>query len=237
MYSRYYRSLTVSILALMTAGAVHAQSAPPGKSNLLTLSASQSVQAPQDYLQITLSATKTGSNGATVQNELKTIVDTALAQARTGKNDEVKVKTHGFRVVPVYDNEQRLRQWQGTASLVVEGKDMVGVSTLAANLKNMTVVHTGFELSSSARIQYELQAQKMAVDDFRAKAQLLTEQFGFATYTLDNIQVTAANEFARPMRAMAMESNIMAKSASPIPVEAGETTITMHVNGTIQMFK
>ena len=29
----------------------------------------------------------------------------------------------------------------------------------------------------------------------------------------------------------------MAKSASPIPVEAGETTITMHVNGTIQMFK
>ena len=116
---------------------------------------------------------------------------------------------------------------------------MVGVSTLAANLKNMTVIHTGFELSATARMQYELQAQKMAIDDFRSKAKIITEQFGFSTYTLDNIQVTAANEFAQPMRAMALESSsMMAKSAaSPIPVEAGETTVMVHVNGTIQMSK
>lgn len=197
----------------------------------------RSVKAPQDYLMITVGVTKTGPNGAAVQNELKSIIDAALVQAKSKTNNDLKVKTGVFRVAPVYDRDQRLTQWNGVASLIVEGKDMVGVASLAANLKGLSVTGTSMGLSDAARTQYETQAQQLAIDDFRTKAKRTAEQFGFSNYTIDNVMVNASNEFIAPIRAMEMDSVAMKSMASPIPVEAGETSVSVHVSGTVKMTK
>ena len=109
------------------------------------------------------------------------------------------------------------------------------ITTLAGNIQKMPVTNVAFGLSPSARAKYEEEAQKLAVADFRQRAKLLTEQFGFSNYSIDNVHVNASHDMPMPMARMEMAASMPAKMASPIPVEAGETTVTVVVNGSVQM--
>lgn len=113
---------------------------------------------------------------------------------------------------------------------------MVRIVTLANNIPNMPVQNSAFGLSQESREKYEAEAQRQAVADFRAKAQVLTQQFGFAAYSIEQIQVTSAQEHFRPVM-MAASSNAMSmsKTAGPLPVEAGETSVSVDISGTVQM--
>ena len=229
----------IAIVAAAGLGAaVHAQTQPT-KDNLLGLSAQSSVKAPQDYLSMTLVATKEGTNGQAVQTELKKVLDQAIALANPlEKSDLLKVRTGQFHVSPVYDSkEQRIQGWRGTAQLVLEGKDFVRITTLAANVQGMPVANVAFGLSPESRVKYEDEAQRLAVTDFRARAGVLAKQFGFTNYTIDNVQVNSSQD--TPVMPMAMARGgammSMSKAASPVPVEAGETNVTVNVSGTVQM--
>ena len=135
---------------------------PSTKSNILALTAQSSVKAPQDFLSITVGATKEGVNGQAVQAELKKVLDSALAQANPlATGEALKVRTGQFRVVPVYDNkDQRIQSWRATAQLVLEGKDFVRIASLAANIPGMPVVNVSFGLSPEGRVKYESEAQR-----------------------------------------------------------------------------
>ena len=207
------------------------------KDNLLNLTAQSSVKATQDYLSVTLSASRDGATGQAVQAELKKVLDQAIILANPLEaGDLLQAKTGQFRVVPVYDSrDQRIQGWRGTAQLIIEGKDFVRITTLAGNIQKMPVTNVAFGLSPSARAKYEEEAQKLAVADFRQRAKLLTEQFGFSNYSIDNVHVNASHDMPMPMARMEMAASMPAKMASPIPVEAGETTVTVVVNGSVQM--
>lgn len=237
MNARMFSRIAVVFAAGLCATA-QAQT-PPTKDNLLGLAAQSSVKAPQDYLLMTLVATKEGTNGQTVQADLKKVLDKTLAMATPQeKSDLLKVRTGQFRVAPVYDNKtQRIQGWRGTAQIVLEGKDFIRITTLAANIENMPVVNVAFGLSPEARVKYEDEAQRLAVADFRARAGVLTKQFGFTNYTIDNVQVNSSQDTPMPAPMMARGGDMMSmsKASSPVPVEAGETTVTVNVNGSVQM--
>ena len=55
--------------------------APPPQ-NVLQLTASGAVEVQQDLLSMTLTTTRDATDAATVQSQLKTAVDTALAEAK-----------------------------------------------------------------------------------------------------------------------------------------------------------
>ena len=175
--------------------------------------------------------TKDNLLNLTAQSSVKATQDYPLEAG-----DLLQAKTGQFRVVPVYDSrDQRIQGWRGTAQLIIEGKDFVRITTLAGNIQKMPVTNVAFGLSPSARAKYEEEAQKLAVADFRQRAKLLTEQFGFSNYSIDNVHVNASHDMPMPMARMEMAASMPAKMASPIPVEAGETTVTVVVNGSVQM--
>lgn len=230
------RTVFLLTAALCATGA-YAQN-NPAKSNLLGLSVQSSVKAPQDYLSITLDTTQEGTTGPALQAELKKTLDQALALAKAQeKGDALKVRTGQFRVSPVYDSKDRkITGWRGNAQLILEGKDMVRIATLANNIPNMPVQSSVFGLSRESREKYEADAQRQAVADFRAKAQVLTQQFGFATYGIEQLQVTSSQEYVRPvMMAAASNAMSMSKMAGPLPIEAGETAVSVDISGTVQM--
>lgn len=236
MHVRIFPQIVFVIASgLCAASQAQSQSA---KDNLLGLSAQSSVKAPQDYLLMTLAATKEGTNGQAVQADLKKLLDQAIALANPQeKDDMLKVRTGQFRVTPVYNSkERRIQGWHGTAQMILEGKDFVRITTLAANIQGMPVVNVTFGISPETRVKYENEAQRLAVAEFRARAGVLTKQFGFTNYTIENVQVNSSQDtFAMPM---AMERGAMmntSATASPVPVEAGETNVTVNVNGSVQM--
>lgn len=229
--------LIASCAVLAWAGTVWSQSSPVAPQNVLQLSATGTVEVQQDLLVMSLNATRDGADAAQVQSQLRTVLDAALTEARkAAQPGQMEVRTGQFGLYPRYGRDGRISGWQGTAELVLEGRDFGRISATAPRLAGMAVGHVGFGLSREQRARVEATAQQMAIDSFKAKAGDLARGFGFSGYTLREVSVHA-NEpgFARP-RMMAMEARAGAAPAdAPVPVEPGKSTVVVTVSGSVQL--
>ena len=222
-------------LAASSAG-LGAQTAPwAAPQNVLQLSASGSVDVQQDLLVMSLNTVREGADAATVQNQLKAVLDAALAEARkTAAPGQMDVRTGNFSLYPRNNRDGKITGWQGSAELVLEGRDFARITSAAGKIPGLTLGNVGFGLSRERRALVEADAQKQAIDRFKAKATELATGFGFTGYTLREVSVNANDPgFPRP-RMMAME----AKSAAadmPVPVEAGKSTVMVTVSGSVQL--
>lgn len=224
---------SIFLLASATAQ-VQAQQLPPPE-NVVQLFASASVEVPQDLLSFQLVATRDGSDPAQVQQQLKVVLDQALADARkTAQPGAMDVRTGNFSVAPRYGRDGRISGWQGTAELLLEGTDFVRISQAAGRLQGMNVGSAGFRLSRDRRAQAEREAQADAVKRFRERSGELAKAFGFNSYSLREVSVQAQDPgFPRP-RMMAMEAKA-ASADAPVPVEAGRAAVTVTVSGSVQL--
>jgi predicted secreted protein len=224
--------------ALMSAASAWAQglSAPP--QNVLQLSAMGTVEVQQDLLTLNLHAVREGTDPAVVQSQLKAALDAALAEAKkAAQPGQLDVRTGNFSLYPRYGRDGRTTGWNGTAELVLEGRDFARITQAAARISTMTMAGVGFGLSREQRAKVEGDAQSQAIERFKAKAEELAKGFGFSGYTLREVSVNANNGggFMRsmaPMAPMAMQ----AKAAdAPMPVEPGKSNVTVTVSGSVQL--
>jgi len=204
--------------------------------NVLQLSASGSVDAQQDMLTMTLSTTRDGTSAAAVQGQLKAAVDAALAAARTqAQPGELDVRTGNFSLSPRYSREGKINGWQGSAEVVLEGRDFPRITQVAGRIDSLTVANVGFSLSREQTRKVEAEAQARAIESFRQKAAALAQNFGFSGYTLRQVSVNGPQDFTARPRMMAAEAMAFKADAAPVPVEAGKTTVTVNVSGSVQL--
>lgn len=229
--------LVVSCSALALAGLAMAQTsqgawAPP--QNVLQLSASGTVEVRQDLLSITLLATREGSDAATVQAQIKQVMDAALTEARkSAQPGQLDVRTGNFNVHPRYTRDGKTSGWQGTAELVIEGRDFARVSQVAGRLDSLNIGNMSYGLSRETRAKAEGEAQTLAIDAFKQKASALAKDFGFVAYTLREVSVNA--EYGGPIpRVMAMKAGAAASDAA-VPVEPGKANVVVNVSGSVQL--
>ena len=233
------------LLALLTQGAI-AQGATPSlfqapPQNVLTLEAQASTEVPQDLLTIVLVATREGGDAAQVQSQLRQTLEAALAEARRqARPGELEVRTGGFSLYPRTNPKpggQAITGWIGRAELVLEGRSTGAVSALAGRLAGMTVQQVMFSLSREARDQAEAEVSAKAIERFRSRAERHAKAFGFASYSLREVTVSGSDSAPGPVPMVRMATRAM---ASPMadegqPVEAGKTTVTVTVSGSVQL--
>lgn len=224
-------------VALAWVGFGWSQTVPTAPQNVLQLSATGSVEVQQDLLVMSLNVTREGSDATQVQVQLRTVLDAALTEARkVAQAGQLDVRTGQFGIYPRYGRDGKISGWQGTAELVLEGRDFSRISATAPKLAGMTVGRVGFGLSRDQRARVEGTAQQQAIDNFKAKAADLARGFGFSGYTLREVAVNA-NEpgFVQP-RMMAMEARASGALAdAPLPVEPGKSTVVVTVSGSVQL--
>lgn len=228
------RSLLPMAAALL-AGAASAQMMPPPQ-NVLALSAQAAAEVPQDLLSIALSVTREGSDAGQVQSQLRQVLDAALAEARrAARPGQLDVRTGQFGVYPRYSSKGGLSGWQGTAELVLEGRDMSAISQLAGRLPGMTVAHVGYGLSRESREKVEGEVAAQAIQRFKARAEDYARQFGFAGYSIREVNVGQGDAVPvpQPMFRRALAQGAAADES--VPVAAGKATVTVSVNGSVQM--
>lgn len=237
--SRLSKTLFMTACATaLVAGPLHAQTLPVPQ-NVVQLSADGSIEVPQDFLTLTLSTTREAVDAATVQTQLKTAIDAALAEARkSAQPGQLDVRTGAFSLYPRYSKDGKISTWQGTAEMVLAGRDFGRISTTAGRVPALTVNQVEFSLSREQRTQVETQAQAMAIAQFKAKAGEIARSFGFADYSLREVSVNAqeAGGPQRP-RVMAMQAKGAAAdmAMAPVPVEAGKSTVQVTVSGAVQL--
>lgn len=204
--------------------------------NVAQLSASGTVEVQQDLLSISMTTTVSGTDANAVQTQLKLALDAALKQAQqSAVPGQMDVRTGNFSLYPRYGKDSQINGWQGSAELVLEGRDFPRITGTAGKIQTLTLSNVGFELSREQRSRVEGEAQSLAIAQFKAKASEVAKNFGFASYTLREVSVNANDMGSAPrqrMVAMAAKSDMATAS---IPVEAGKSSVVVTVSGSVQM--
>lgn len=223
--------------ALAGASTGFAQNGPSAPlQNVLQLSSSGTVEVQQDLLSMTLSTTRDATDAATVQTQLKAALDGALAEARkSAQPGQLDVRTGNFSLSPRYTKDGKINGWQGTTEMVLEGRDFPRITQTAGRITTLNVGNVGFGLSREQRMKVEAEAQTLAIENFKQKANELAKNFGFAGYTLREVAVNASQSAPGRPRPMAMEAKSFSASDAAVPVEAGKASVVVSVSGSVQL--
>ncbi|MDO8320492.1 SIMPL domain-containing protein [Rhodoferax sp.] len=225
--------LALGVLLMTSPTAFSQNLAPSLPTQRVSLSSSATVQVPQDELTLTLSTQREGGDAQDVQNQLKLALDAALTLARRqAQSPLMSVSTGRFGLSPRHDRNGKLVGWQGSAELVLQGNDFVRISQTAAQLQTLSVASVVFGLSASQRQGAQSKAQSQAIEQFQKSASEIAKSFGFAGYTLGDIQVDANQ--AGPVRPYMMATSVRSVAEeAPVPLEAGLSHVSVNVSGSV----
>ena len=212
----------------------------PTPDGVLGVSTTASVEVQKDILAITFSTTKDGADANTVQAQLKQALDAALAEARrVARPGELDVQTGNFALYPRYapptsSGRATISGWQGSAELVVQGRDVAAISQLSARIATMTIARVAYRLSRDASQRVEADIAAEAIAAFRAKATGYAKLFGYGGYAVREVSVATSEAQPGPVPMMRMQA-AGASTGDALSVEPGKAVVTATVNGTIQM--
>lgn len=228
-------ALTLALAGVV--GSAQAQTAP--RKDALNLSATASQEVTRDTLAVVFSTTRDGSDAATVQRQLKQALDTALAEARkVAKPGEVEVQTGNFALYPRYAAKGGINGWQGSAELLVQGKDTATIAQLTGRINTLSIARVGYSLSREAREKVEAEVVSQAISRYKARAADYARQFGFSGYQIGEVSVnTSEGGGPMTMAAPMMRMKAAAVMDEALPVEAGKETVSVNVNGVVLMSK
>ncbi|APX77208.1 SIMPL domain-containing protein [Achromobacter insolitus] len=231
-----------TVAALSAAPLVHAQAPAPAAAEAsasrapeLTLQATASSEVKQDTVRISLSAEVEAQDQPAAGKKLTAALDDVIKRARDVK--DVEVRTGGYNVWPNTSSKGKISSWRGQGEVILESKNFEAAAALASKLSDKTAIsNISFLLSREAREAEERKLLKEAAQAFKDRALAAANAFGFSGYRLSKLELGGSGG-AVPMPRM-MGAAAMAKDASggyspDVPLEAGNVTVSIAVNGTI----
>jgi predicted secreted protein len=231
--------ITRQALALSVAlAAPLAWSADTPPQGVVSLSSSATLEVTRDLLSVSFNTTREGADAAAVQSQLKQALDAALVEARkAAKPGQVEVQTGNFTISPRYTSKGVANGWQGSAELVVEGRDMQAIGQLTGKIATLTINRVGYAISRELREKSESEVSAQAIARYRAKAVDYAKQFGYAGYAIREVNVSSNEQQPMPRPMMMAKAATAPMADEMLPVEPGKGTVTVNVNGTVQMTK
>ncbi|MBN3727255.1 SIMPL domain-containing protein [Burkholderia sp. Ac-20379] len=226
-------ALALALSALIPAAQAQVAPEPAG---VLSLSAQASTDVPQDVVDITLFYEQEAKDPGSLTAELNRRADAALSRARGVSG--VTARTGGFSVYPSTDRDGKISAWRGRTEVVLESRDFTAASKLAGDLSSsLQVGNVAFSLSPEAQRTAEQKLTTQAIQSFRDRAAEAAKAFGYSGFAIREVNVGGGRSVQPYPRMMAMDSAPMmsAKAAAPIAVEGGKATVTVNVNGSVQM--
>lgn len=230
-----------SLFLALSLAAPAAFAAEPPPENVVVFAATATLEVAKDQLTMTLQATREGTEAGAVQAQLKQVLDAALAEAKkTAQPGALDVRTGQFSISPRYGRDGRINGWQGSAELVLEGRDNARVAQAAGRVQGMALTGTGYSLSRELQDKHEAELAGQAIQKFRSRAGEIARQFGFSSYALREVNVSAQEPgFPAPMfRAGAMRAKAAgAEMDAALPTEPGKGVLSATVQGSVQLIR
>jgi predicted secreted protein len=228
-------SVGAALSALVLSAAAQTLPAPEG---VVSLSSSASIEVAKDVLAVTFSTQREGQDAGAVQLQLKQALDAALNEARkVARPGQLEVQAGNFSLYPRYSAKGTVNGWTGSASMGVEGRDMPAIGQLTGRITTMTIARVAYNLSRETLEKVEGDVTAQAIARYRTKAANYAKQFGYAGYTVREVNVSSG-ETPSPDAPMLMRAKVMSAAADEaLPVEPGKGVVTVNVNGTVQMTK
>jgi predicted secreted protein len=199
----------------------------------LHLDADAHAQVANDEMVVNLSVEREGVDSAPLTDAVLSALNDAVKDAKSVPG--VSTRLGNVSTNPNWNQNKKIG-WVVRGSLTLTSKDMKGLSTLTAKLsERLQLSGVFFRLSEAKRSEEEARLLKMAATNFKAKAAAATGAFGYQSYALKELTVGQSGFVTLPRPMMAMMS--MKAERAPVPVEGGDTDVTVTVTGKIDLLK
>ena len=199
--------------------------------NRISLSASAAAEVQQDELQASLYATAEDKDARASADSVSHNIRKALDLL--DKQSGISVQTGSYNTQPVY-NRQQIVGWRTRQTLALKSSDSAKLSSLLGQLQtHVQVEHIGYGISDDGRAKAEDVLIREALNNFTARAQLISQQMGSGNYRLVDMNLSTSHQ--RPMLHRAMVMSADAEASAAPPIQAGTQRVEINVNGTIEI--
>ena len=220
--------LLASLVLALPAPAVQAD-APAATT--VTLTAEGQQEAANDLAVAGMFAEASDAQPGEVARRVNASISSALALAK--KYPDVKVRSGSTQTFPVYGKAGRsIEAWRMRSDLRLESRNLAALTELVAALqKDLALAEINLQPAPETRTKAQDTATRGAIEAFQAKAAMIAKTLG-KNYRLRHLDIGTQGIYPppRPMPRLAM-----AEAAAPLPVEAGTSTVSTTVSGTIEL--
>lgn len=195
------------------------------------LSADAKSEVLSDELVAVMSFQREGRKLAELADEVNTAIGQALKKSKQVSG--IRVKTLNYRTNPVYKNQQ-ITAWRVRQSMELKSNDTEKLSNLIGELQSSLALDSLQYMISDKQLniaQEKLVADAIAA--FTQRAEQITRHLGRKDYRLVSLNVNTGGAHVRPMH-MASVARMETAAAAPV-IEPGSQTVSVHVNGEIEL--
>jgi hypothetical protein len=223
-----------SLIMIATAIAGFSQPSPAAETPSppsISVDADGKVMATPDLARLTLEVETQAATAAAAGQENAKQANTLLAAVKPVLGPEDKLRTLGYRLLPVHAYKDKssppeIKGYQAVNQIEVKVLDVARLGTVMDTaMKNGATRVTGPYWSHSRLEELQRQAAVNALERARRLAEALAQAAGLKIKGVDKI--STAVRIIAPRAAG--EARLMAKEASPTPLEVGEEEISAHI--------
>lgn len=174
-----------------------------------------------------------GADPAEVAGRVKAAIAEGLALAKAQPG--ITVKSGNTHTWPIHAKSGRsIESWRMRSELLLESRDAAALSTAVGTLQaTLAIGGIQFMPAPDTRRKAENDAALEAIAAFRAQAARIAATLK-KPYRIRQMSVNGGGHAPMP-RPLARATAMMAAEAAPMPVEAGESTLTVAVSGKIEL--
>ncbi len=211
--------------ALIFAAAVLAAEPAVAAGALIELSAEASRTAANDIARASVFMEAADANPGELAHRVNAVIAKALSIARN--HPGIKVQTGSTWTVPDYGkNNRAIESWRMRSELLLESRDIAALSDLLGKLQALLGVgQISLQPAPETRKKAEDEALLNAVAAFRERAQRIADALG-RSYRIKSMNIGGGN---RPVYAA------MRGAAAAMPIEAGDSSVSVSVSGQIEL--
>jgi len=221
--------LLLALVSGLVSGLSQAAEAAKPLGTLIELSAEASRTAPNDLARASAFSEASEANPRDLAKKVNAVIAQALASARAYPT--VKVQSAGTHTWANYDKAGRISGWRMRSNLQLESRDVAALSELLGQLQtSMGIGQIAFMPSPETQHKVEDAVIVDAIAAFEARARLVAGSL-HKSYRLKQLNIGNAGGSRPPFVAMARA----AVMADAMPVEAGESQVSVTVSGQIEL--
>ena len=206
--------------------------------NQISLRAEAHQEVAHDQMQVTLYSEAQDTDPARLAKTITQSLNQAIETAR--KQPNINLKMGSRRSYPVHDSKgQKITAWRERAEIRLESTDFSALSALTGELlQSLKMTNMQFSIAPKTRTSSEDKLLKEAINAFQARAKLVSEAFGSASYKVINLNLNSSGYAQPPVYARSakmLSSNMSDESFATPEVEAGSSQVSIIADGVIEI--
>lgn len=228
------RAVVLLALALRPMGQALAEPITRAQVTVIDLSAEASRNAANDLARASAYLEAQDASPGELARRVNRAIAAGLETAKA--YPAVKAKSGNTTTWPVYGkNDRTITGWRMRSEILLETRDTAALSELLGKLQNtLTIGQLSLQPAPETRKKAEDEATLDAIAAFQARASLIAT----AMNKSHRLRQMAINSGSRPVYPMDLEygrAKAMAAESAPLPVAAGDTTVTINITGQIEL--